>query len=114
MTLVEQLVILGIVGVALATALVALAAASRALGTSGARGQAVALAVGQMEHVKGLALEPGAITYPLGVSPTEGLSVSTIAGPLAGADDNVQKVIVTVNQNGRALLVLEGLKVNRP
>lgn len=114
MTLVEQLVILGVVGLALAAAMTGVSTAAIGLTTSRSSNEAVNLAAAQIEYAKSQPFTASATSYPLGVSAPQGVTVFTEAQPVLGADTNVQRVVVTVVKGGKTLATMESLKVNRP
>ena len=114
MILVEQLVVLAIVGLALAAALGAAGTGALGLNVSISTDQGVSLAQGQMEYVKAQSFLSAPATYPLGVAVPSGFAVSAVAESLPGGDANIQQVVITVTQDGKTVLTLEGLKVNRP
>jgi type II secretory pathway pseudopilin PulG len=112
--LIEQLVVVGVVGVAIPALLTAVATSSIGLNTSTEKDQAVNLAVTQMEFVKNHPFVAAPATYPLGVSVPSGYSVTTVAELVSGADANVQRVLVVVSRASKPRTQIEGLKVNRP
>lgn len=114
MILAEQVVVLGIVGLAMTAALGAAGTGALGLNVSTSRDQAVSLAMAQMEYVKGQGFLPAPASYPLGVAAPSGFSLSTVAEPLLGGDANIQRIQVAVTRNGKPVLSLESLKVNRP
>ena len=112
--LVEQLVVLSVIGLAMATAMVGVSTGAIGLRNSRANGQAMTLAAAQMEWVKSQPFSASATSYPLGVTAPTGFTVDTVAAPVADADTNVQTITVTVARNGATLVSVEDLKVNRP
>ena len=67
----------------------------------------------QLEDTKQAAYLVAPATYPITITPPEGYSVSAEAQPLPDADDDIQKIEITVYRHGRGLLTLEDYKVNR-
>lgn len=113
-TLVEQLVMIGVVGTVLAASLGALGTGAVGLRIAAARDRAMQLAITQAEYVKTQEYVDSPATYPISVSVPQGFSLTAVGEPVAGADSNVQRVIVSVVSGGQTLLVLEELKVRRP
>ena len=102
------LAILSIIGVSF------LAATSTGFFTSGTiADNAVAnnLARDQLEEIKSSPFLAGG-DYPA-LTPPPGYSLSVDVLPIEGADDNVQRIRVSVLESGKTLLVVEDFKVNR-
>ncbi len=114
MTLVEQVMVLGVGGIALASALGALGTGALGLNKATAQDQAHTLALDQMEYVKGQPFVTAPSTYMPGVVVPARYSLSTVAQPFPGGDDNIQKVIITVTQDSKTLITFETWKVKRP
>ena len=99
--------ILGLVGTAFTSGL---STSSHALIVTDKGGTAKNLAETQMEHVKKHGYEGSYSPVPI---PPEH---STYAAQISSApfeDGNIQKITVTIDQDGKAVKVLEGYKVNR-
>jgi Tfp pilus assembly protein PilV len=110
--LAETLVALAIMGTAVVAFLAALSTASMSLGTVGRQGVAWNLAASQLEQTKAATYIPLPASYDT-VTPPAGYSISVEALPVPGADDNIQMIRTTVYRDGRAVLTIEDLKVNR-
>ena len=113
-TLVEQILLTGIVGLTLAVALTALSTTALGLNNAAAKSEAMALATGQLEHVRNVAFAAAATTYAAGVTPPDGYALSTAAAPVPSTNGNIQKITVSVTRAGKTLVTLEALKMNRP
>jgi len=93
--------------------LVAFSTGSLAVGKADKRVTAETLARGQLEYTKGQAYDVAPASYDA-VSPLPtGYSISSDATPISGRDANIQKITVTVQHEGKVLVVLEDFKVNR-
>ena len=114
MTMVEQLVVLGIVALALTAALAAVGTGARGLTTTASQNQALALAVSQMEHVKSQTFISSATTYATGPVVPAAYTLSTAVSAVPGASTSVQKVTVSIVRNGKTVMTLEDLKLDRP
>ncbi len=79
---------------------------------SKAESQAAAERLGrnQMEYLFSLDYRQPPATYPA-VSAPPGYAVSAVAEGLVLNDPNIEKVVVTVSRDGRAVLVLETLRL---
>ncbi|MFQ5826810.1 MAG: prepilin-type N-terminal cleavage/methylation domain-containing protein [Dehalococcoidia bacterium] len=110
--LAETLVALAIMGTAVIAFLAALSTASMSLGTMGNQEVARNLASSQLEQTKAAAYLALPATYDT-VAPPAGYSISVDALPVPGADDNIQLIRATVYRDGKAVLTIEDLKVNR-
>ncbi len=92
--------------------MVALSTTSIASGVIQVQANAENLARNEMEYVKSLPYQVAPTTYPTLPAPAN-YSLTAEAFPVAGADNQVQRVVVTVSRGGESVLVLEGLKMNR-
>ena len=110
MGLVETLVAVAILGTSVAAFVVALSAGSLTVGEQGKEAVAQSLAQTQMEYTKG---EPYAITYPALAAPAS-YSVSVNVFSVPGTDiADIQKITVTILNDGVNLLTVSDYKVNR-
>ena len=99
--------ILGLVGTAFASGL---STSSNALIVTDKGGTAKNLAETQMEYVKKHEYDPN--YSPVPIPPEHGTYAAQInSAPFE--DGNIQKITVTIDQDGKAVKVLEGYKVNR-
>lgn len=114
MTMVEQLVVLGVVGLALTAALAAVGTGAHGLTATTTQNQALALAVSQMESIKSQPYSASAVTYPTGPAVPAAYTLSTGVASIPGTNTSVQKVTVTIVRNGKTVLTLEDLKLDRP
>jgi Tfp pilus assembly protein PilV len=110
--LVETLVAVAILGTSVVAFAAGLSAGSIAVGELGETEVTQGLAQTQMEYTKSYAYNPGAATYPALAAPP-GYSVSVGVSAVPGTDTNIQKITVTVSQEGQAVATVAGYKVNR-
>ena len=110
--MIEVLVGLTLLGLVGGGFMVALSSTSIASGVVQVQANAENLARNQLEYVKSLPYQLAPTTYPALPAPAD-YFLTAVASPVAGADDQVQKVVVTVSRGGEFVLVLEGLKMNR-
>ncbi len=108
----ETLVGMGILGIVGVCFLTSLTTGIHAVGTVDAQATAQLLAQVQMEDTKNQDYLVAPTTYPTTVNAPDGYSVTVAALSLPDADDDIQKIEVTVRHEGRVLIVLEDYKVN--
>lgn len=119
-TLVEQIVTLTIVAMVLTAAMAALATGGLGLNIATSRNEAMSLAQAQMECIKNhQPFEVSAASYPVTAAACNidlANSSYTLATVVSDGTNHVQKIEVTVyrGQNNVPVLLLEGLKVERP
>ena len=99
--------ILGLVGTAFASGL---STSSNALIVTDKGGTAKNLAETQMEHVKKHEYEGSYSPVPI---PPEHSTYGAQVNSAPFEDGNIQKITVTIDQDGKDVKVLEGYKVNR-
>ena len=112
-SLIETLVGVGILGAIGVCLLTSLTTGMNAVGIVDEQSTAQHLAQVQLEDTKSHSYIVAPATYPTTVTPPDSYSVSVEAQPLPGAGDDIQKIVVTVSREGRALLIAEDFKVNR-
>lgn len=112
--LVEALIVVGIVGFALAGMLGALSTGALGLKSLTSRNTAASLAGAQMEYIRAQPFTAPPTSYSSGVTAPSGFSVASEGQTVPGTDANIQRVIVTVMRNGQTITTLESLKVNHP
>ena len=109
--IIESLITLAVVGLGLVAMAGALSSSSLGLREVKEQVGAVGLARTQMEYTKAAAFDvTGA--YPT-VTPPSAYEVAVAAEAVPGADGNIQRITVTVSQEGQPVLTVEGYKVNR-
>lgn len=110
-SLIEAVVALAILGIIIATFLNGLTLTSKAAFTADERATAESLAQSQMEYVKKSAYGTEYSTAPiLGGKDYTDYSALIAVEPI---DTGIQKITVTVNRSDKAVIKLEGYKVNR-
>jgi len=113
MGLVETLVAVAILGTSVAAFVVALSAGSLTVSEQGKEAVAQSLAQSQMAYTKNYPYAPGAITYPSLAAPASySISVGVVSVP-GTTDTDIQKITVTVLNDGVNLLTVSDYKVNR-
>ncbi|MFC1926914.1 hypothetical protein ACFLWV_04105 [Chloroflexota bacterium] len=124
MSLVETLLVIGIMGTAGVAALMALSTGSLAM-SAGDQGSTVqSLARSQLEYTKSYPYDLAAVSYPTldtyhaDYNPTpltlpDCYSISIESSSVPDTDDNIQKITVTVFKDSEILKVVEGFKSNR-
>jgi type II secretory pathway pseudopilin PulG len=110
--LVETLVAVAVLGTAVVAFTVALSAGSLAVGEHDDSAIAQGLAQSQLEYTKSYAYNPGTATYPLLTAPA-GYSLSVIVSAVPNTDNDIQKIIVTVNRDDEEIMRVQDYKVNR-
>ena len=116
-TLIETLVALGILATIAVPFLSGQAATSKAISIVDEQATVKSLAQSQMEWVKNADYVYDATTYsPAPISGDKdyiNYSVTISAEPLHSPDDGIQKITIAVDHSGRAVMKLEGYKVDR-
>jgi len=116
-TLLETVVALAVLGTIAVTFLSGLVTSSKAAFIVDEQATAESLAQSQMEWAKSANYTDNATQYspaPLpGGKDYINYSVVIAAEPLHFPDDGIQKIYVTVEHSGEAVIVLEGYKVDR-
>jgi len=114
MALLETVVALAILGTIAVTFLSGLVTTSKAAFTADERATAESLAQSQMEWVQSANYTN---QYPPAPIPSGkdyiNYSANITVAPLDGADDDIQKITVTVSRSGEGVMILEGYKVDR-
>lgn len=110
-SLIEVVVSIAIMGVISVGFLHGMGAASESLFTADKMETAKNLAESQMEYAKG---QPYAFSYDPAPIPDEypGYSASISAAIVASRGANVQRLVVSIEHEGKEVLELEGYKVN--
>ena len=113
-TLLETVVALAILGTIAVVFLSGLVTSSRAALIADERATAESLARSQMEWAENTTYVPGATSYTPAPIPTGKDYIDYSANITAESLDNdIQKIIVTVNRSGEQVFTLEGYKVDR-
>lgn len=111
--LVEVLIAVAILSIAVTTYISAFSTSAIAIGKEERRVTAKAYAVSQLHHTRAQAFQIAPIAYPTITPPSANYVATSNATAIAGKDDNIQKITVTVQFNGRTLSSIEDFKVNR-
>lgn len=112
-SLVEAIIAVAITAIAVAGFLGALSTGALAVGKVDGQVTAQNLARSQLEYTKSQAYIAAPASYAKITPVPAGYSISAEATAVNGRDDNVQKITVTVQRNGKVLQVMEGFKLNR-
>lgn len=112
-SLVESLIAIAILAIAVTTFLAAFSSGSLAVGKADKRVTAETLARSQLEYAKSQTYVVAPVSYDV-ISPLPaGYSISSDATSITGRDENLQRITVTVERDGKVLLALEDFKLNR-
>ena len=112
-SLVEALIAVAITAIAVPAFLGAFSTGSLAVGKVDGQVTARNLARSQLEYTKSQAYIVAPASYDNITPVPVGYSISVEAAAVNGRDENVQKITVTVQRNGKVLLVMEGFKLHR-
>jgi type II secretory pathway pseudopilin PulG len=112
-TVVETLIALTILATAVVIFLVGLTAGSRTVALTYEKTTAENLARSQLEYTKSQNYVPVPSSYSIIPSVPSDFSVSVLASQVAGRDNNLQKITVSVYHDRKLVLTLEDLKLNR-
>ena len=112
-SLVESLLALAILAIAVTPFLAAFSTGSLAVGKADRQVTAEILAHSQAEYTKGQAYVVAPASYDIITPLPAGYSISSNATSASGRDTNIQKITVTVQHEGKDLVVLEDFKLNR-
>lgn len=117
MTLMETVIALAIVGTIAVAFLSGVTTTSRGAYIADEQATAESLARSQMEWAKNASYSYNATSYPIApITDAEdyiNYSANISAEPLHEPDDGIQKITVTIAHSGKAVLELEGYKVDR-
>lgn len=111
--LVEVLIAVAILAIATTTYISALSTSAIAIGKEDRRVTAKAYAISQIHYTRAQSYQVAPIAYPTLTPPSSSFTVTSNATAISGKDDNIQKITVIVQFNGRTLSSLEEFKVNR-
>lgn len=111
-SLVELLVAVAIIGTALVVFVAALSTGSLSTGELGQEAEAQRLAQRQLERIKGAEYDATGASYSLIPAPS-GFGIALDVNSSIYADNNIQKISVTVSKDAQPVLVVEDYKVNR-
>jgi Tfp pilus assembly protein PilV len=111
-TMIEVLLSLALLAMVVCGLMTGLSSTSISSGVVQVQATADSLARSQMEYVRSLPYQVAPATYPT-LTPPSGYAVTAQALPVAGTDDQIQEVAVTVTSGGKSVLILEGMKMNR-
>ncbi len=110
--MVETLIAVAIMGTTTVALLAALSTGSIAVTIVEEKVNSDGIARSQLEYTLSLPYQIAPTTYDT-ITPPEGYGVTAEAFTLAGADDDIQKVVVTVYHRGISVLAAEAYKMNR-
>ena len=113
LALVEVLIAVAIMAIAITTYISAFSTSAIAIGKEDRRVTANAFAVSQVHYTRAQAYQVAPVAYPTLTPPSTNFTVTSDAAAINGKDDNIQKITVTVQFNGRTLSSIEDFKVNR-
>ena len=109
--LVETLVAVAILGTSVVAFVATLSTGSLAVSEHDQETIAQRLAQNQIEYTKNQVFDPAGL-YTVLATPA-GYTVTIATNPVAGADDDMQKITVTVLRDGSGVFEVSGYKVNR-
>ncbi|MFA4836699.1 MAG: hypothetical protein WC749_11600 [Dehalococcoidia bacterium] len=110
---VESLVAVGILGIGVTGAVIALATGAMTVDTVDQEANLQSVATSQLAYTKSCLYDPAAITYPAVDHPAD-YPILVEVFPVPDADDNIQMIRVTVSRtDSDSTLVVEDFKVNR-
>lgn len=112
LSLAESIVAVAISGVVVVAFVVALSTGSLAVREGDREVVAQRLARTQLEYIKSSPYDPEGTTYPT-VDEPEGYTVSFDVDSIPNTDADIQKITVTISQDGEGILTVEDYKVNR-
>ena len=112
-SLVEALIAVAIVAIAVIPFLAAFSTGSLAVGKADRQVTAENLGRSQMEYTKSQSYAVAPASYDIITPLPASYSVSSDATAVSGRDANIQKITVTVQHDGKVLVVLEDFKLNR-
>ena len=112
-SLVEALIAVAIVAIAVIPFLAAFSTGSLAVGKADRQVTAENLARSQLEYTKSQLYAVAPASYDIITPLPASYSVSSDATAISGRDANIQKITVTVQHDGKVLVVLEDFKLNR-
>lgn len=120
----ESLIAVAIFGIGVSGAIAALATGALSVNVVDQDATAQSLAVSQMSYTKSYPYDPVPSSYPTAdiynatynphpISMPSGYAIAVSASAVPGANDDLQKITVTVSRDSDTVLTLEDLKVNR-
>ncbi len=112
-SLVEVLIAVAILTIGTTAFLSAFSTSSLAIRQESRRVTANSLAISQIHDTRSQSYLVAPSSYSTISDAPQGYSLTSDATAIAGKDDNIQKITVTVKLNGRTITVLEEYKVNR-
>ena len=110
--LVEALVAVAVMGTAVVALLAALSTSSIAVTLVEERVTTDGIARSQLEYTQSLPFQVAPATYS-SITPPARYSVTAEAFPVIGADDDLQRIVITVFHEGVWVLTTEAYKMNR-
>jgi hypothetical protein len=111
-SLVEAAVSVLLLGGAVLTMILTLSGGALAVQVNDEEVTAQALARSQMEYIKEYPYNPQAATYPAIDAPDDYV-IDIAVSAVSGANENIQKVTVTITRAGKTLFTIQDYKVNR-
>ena len=112
LSLIEALVAISVTAVAVVAIVTALSSGAIAVGEGESEAVAQRLARTQLEYVKGSSYDAVGASYSTLDTP-EGYALSFDVDTVPDTDNDIQKITVTVSQDGEDILEVEDYKVNR-
>lgn len=116
-TLMESVIALAVLGLIAVAILSALATGAKASMIAKEQATAESLARSEVEYVKRSSYDPSATTYPIDLSivPTaEGWTIpDAVVAAVPSRDASIQMITVTVSRHGEAILSITDYKANR-
>ncbi len=112
LSLIESLVAVAVTAVAIVAIVTALSSGAIAVGEGEREVVAQMLARTQLENVKGSSYDATGASYSALDAP-EGYALSFDVDSIPETDNDIQKITVTVSQDGEDILEIEDYKVNR-
>ena len=111
--LIEVLIAVAILSIAATAFLGAISTSAIAINKQDRKITSEAIAVSQINHTKSQAYQIAPASYAVIPSLPTNYLVTSDATAIAGRDDNIQLITVTVSRGGNVLYTLEDYKVNR-
>lgn len=111
-SLVEILISVAILGILCTGIIWALGTGVRTLSGADETDTARSIAEGQMEYIKSLPFISDGVYPEISISPAlSGYSIDVTSSAITGRDSNLQHLTVVVKYQGKAVISLEGYKV---
>ncbi len=111
--LIEVLIAVTILSIAATAFLGAISTSAIAINKQDRKITSEAIAVSQMNHTKSESYLIAPSSYPIMPSVPTNYVVTSDATAIAGKDENIQLITITVSRGGNTIYTLEDYKVNR-